>query len=115
MIQDILGRLKLLRLNIVNSPDFNTYATEKSKKLIDEVLQTFIRINNKNTGSSGLDISTSDRVINSFNLNGNHSIKNRLQIINEKNNITMMIKISPKIGSDIKRWAIEKINSIAKL
>lgn len=112
MIQDIIGRLKNLRINIVNSPDFTTYATEKSKKIIDQVLQTFINLNRKVTSGPGLDISTSDRVINSFSLNGNHSIKNRLQIMNEKNKINMMIKISPEIGSDIKRWAISKINMI---
>lgn len=112
MMQDIIGRLKNLRINIVNSPDFGTYATNQSKSIIDQVLQTFINLNRKTTGSSGLDISTSDRVINSFSLNGNHSIKNRLQIMNEKNKITMMIKISPEIGSDVKRWAINKINMI---
>lgn len=115
MIGDILGRLKELKINIVNSPDFNTYATSKSKQLIDEVMKTFIVVHKKSIGSSGLNLTTSDRVINSFNLNGNHSIKNRLQILNDTNNIAMMIKISPEIGSDFKKWAIEKINMIAKL
>jgi len=110
MIQDILGRLKNLRLNIVNSPDFNTYATKQSKEIIDQVLQTFIAVNRGVTSSSGSN--TTFNVLDKFSLNGSNSIKNRLQIINEKNNIITMIKISPELSSEIKRWSITKINMI---
>ena len=108
MIQDIIGRLKTLRLNIVNSPDFNTYSTNKAKNLIDQVLQTFIKLNNRSSY-------TTDRVLNSFSLNGNHSIKNRLQIMNDMSNTRMTIKISPGIPSEMKKYILSKLDIILKL
>ena len=108
MIQDIIGRLKTLRLNIVNSPDFNTYSTNKAKNLIDQVLQTFIKLNNRSSY-------TTDRVLNSFSLNGNHSIKNRLQIMNDMSNTRMTIKIAPGIPSEMKKYILSKLDIILKL
>ena len=108
MIQDIIGRLKTLRLNIVNSPDFNTYSTNKAKNLIDQVLQTFIKLNNRSSY-------TTDRVLNSFSLNGNHSIKNRLQIMNDMSNTRTTIKIAPGIPSEMKKYILSKLDIILKI
>jgi hypothetical protein len=115
MIQDIIGRLKTLRLNIVNSPDFNTYTTNKSKELIDQVLQTFIKLNNNSMAILSSYTNTSNRVINSFNLNGNHSIKNRFQIMNDMSKTRLSIKIAPGIPSEMKKYALAKLDIILKL
>ena len=114
MIQDIIGRLKTLRLNIVNSPDFNTYATNKSKMLIDQVLQAFIKTNQR-TQQSYLGFNVNNRIDSSFNLRGDHSIRNKVQIINDMNNTRLAIKISPEIPSEMKKMAMAKLDMIIKL
>jgi len=115
MIQDILGRLKTLRLNIINSPDFNTYSTQKAKLLIDDVLKVFIRVNQKSTSKYNLDGNISSNIVNKFGLNGNHTIKNKLQIMNQLNSTKTMIRVSPELSSDMRKYCINKIEMIKKL
>jgi hypothetical protein len=84
---------------------------------ISDVLKSkvFIRVNQSVTSKYKLDGNVSNRIIDKFSLDGNHSIKNRLQIMNELNSTKTMIRITPELSSDVRKFCIDRINMIAKL
>lgn len=110
---EITERLRRLKVDVDNSPEFNSTATARVKAIVDSVLNVFLRLN-KNVMGNGFHNPTQN-IISNFGLSGNNSVKNRLTIMTNVDTLKNRINMNRELSPSVKQIAVSKLDMIKRV
>jgi hypothetical protein len=109
---DVLNKIKNLKTDVVKSPDYNTTATAKVRKLVDEIISGLIKLQGRTVGGNPFN----NVLGNMMGSSGSNSmfVKSRNSIIADINDIKREVINTRDINTQLTQYVNSKLEEIKR-